>query len=159
MKWLFGADGWLGGNCERVRRRHEPLVPFGSEPPIPCVPSTAIHSYPLLSIANHCQPSIGPLRGFLAARCGPPTSLPIDLPLAALLYQRTHSICYLCTYLSDTINRWSRWSGRPVMFNVSMDLSMLCSHCDLRNQAWAAVIMFREVSSWDWPTKNFTANT
>ena len=56
MKWLFGADGWLGGNCERVRRRHEPLVPFGSEPPIPCVPSTAIHCYPLISIANQCQP-------------------------------------------------------------------------------------------------------
>ena len=56
MKWLFGADGWLGGNCERVRRRHEPLVPFGSEPPIPCVPSTAIHCYPLLSITNQCQP-------------------------------------------------------------------------------------------------------
>ena len=70
MKWLFGADGWLGGNCERVRRRHEPLVPFGSEPPRSpvchpllstlshCYPllSTAIHCYPLLSIANQCQP-------------------------------------------------------------------------------------------------------
>ena len=45
------------------------------------------------------------------------------------------------------------------MFNVSMDLSMLCSHCDLRNQARVAVIMFPEVSWWDSPAVKSTAKT
>ena len=77
--------------------------------------STLTHCYPLLSIANQCQPTIGPFPGFLAARCGPPTSQPIDLPLAAFVSKNSFNLLE-----SHLLNEYCNYSIIAISILIKM---------------------------------------